>query len=272
MSNSLFPHRIALEVEYDGSRYAGWQKQSAPELETVQSKLEASLASVANHPVNLVCAGRTDRGVHATGQVVHFDCQHDRGEKAWVMGVNSLLPESIRVKWAATVSDKFHARFSALARRYLYLIYDAPVAPAILSAQLTHCRFPLDIDKMHNAAQVLLGEHDFTAFQASGCQSRSPYRFVEWVNVRRRNRYVIVDIQANAFLQHMVRNITGSLLEIGQGRHNVEWMAEVLAGRDRRAGGKTASARGLYLVQVNYPSQLQFPASPMGPSFLQPYP
>lgn len=261
--------RIALEIEYDGSRFHGWQRQGCGgQLATVQASLEKALSSVADETVGIVCAGRTDSGVHATGQVVHFDVSKDRGEKAWVRGGNSQLPDAVRIRWARRVPDDFHARFSALARRYMYLFYEYPVAPALLASQLTHVTYPLDTDAMHQAGQFLLGERDFSSFRAAGCQSRSAHRFVHWLNVYRLQRFVVVDIKANAFLQHMVRNIAGMLLEVGRGERPPDWAQTLLQARDRRAGGVTAAPAGLYLVRVEYPPRFVLPASPLGPCFL----
>ena len=263
--------RIALGIEYDGRDFSGWQKQAAPELPTVQGALESALANVADHPVSLVCAGRTDTGVHATGQVVHFDCAIDRGAKAWIRGSNSQLPYSVRVTWAQTVSNEFHARFSAMSRRYLYVLYVNPVASAIAAGQITHVTSPLNVAAMHEAAQFLLGEQDFSAFQAAGCQSSTPFRNVHWLKVQQHREFIVVDIQANAFLQHMVRNIVGMLLEVGQGRQSPAWAQELLQQRDRTLGAMTAPADGLYLVDVRYPEKFTLPTRPTGPLFLQPY-
>jgi tRNA pseudouridine38-40 synthase len=263
--------RIAACIEYDGSHYVGWQKQSDPKLPTVQFELEKALSKIANQALVIVCAGRTDRGVHATGQIVHFDVPIDRGPKAWVMGANSLLPNSIRVKWAKAVDADFHARFRATARQYLYLLYEANTAPALLARQLTHSSKTLDVDLMAESGQYLLGEHDFSAFRAAGCQSKSPNRCVHWLKIARVNRFIVIDIKANAFLQHMVRNIVGMLLEIGRGDKAPQWAQELLLTRDRTAGGITASPNGLYLVNVDYPHRFALPVAESVPSFLQPY-
>ncbi|MDX1489821.1 MAG: tRNA pseudouridine(38-40) synthase TruA [Pseudohongiellaceae bacterium] len=263
--------RIALAVEYDGAAFHGWQSQADPELPTVQASVERALSKVANHPVNTVCAGRTDTGVHGCAQVVHFDCQIDRGEKAWVQGCNSQMPKGVRILWAKTVDKDFHARFSATARRYNYVIYDAPVAPALLAKQLTHTRLELNVAAMHEAGQYLLGEHDFSSFRAAGCQSRSPFRNVMHLRVTRHHRFIVIDIRANAFLQHMVRNIAGVLLEIGAGRKPPEWAKEVLSLRDRTQSAMTASPCGLYLVDVSYPESCGLPQVAAAPSFLQPF-
>ncbi len=264
-------HRVALGVEYDGAAFHGWQRQGDPVMPTVQSSLEKALAGISAHPVGLVCAGRTDTGVHATAQVVHFDCQIDRGEKAWLRGTNSLLPPSVRVRWARSVNDDFHARFSAQSRRYHYVILDSAVEPAILSRQLTHTRLALDIERMHEAGQHLLGEHDFTSFRATGCQSKTPFREVMRLQVHRHHRFIVLDIEANAFLQHMVRNIAGVLMEIGSGKRSPDWAREVLEKRDRKLAAITARPFGLYLVAVRYPDHFGLPVEPAGPAFLQPF-
>ncbi|MGB4246208.1 MAG: tRNA pseudouridine(38-40) synthase TruA [Pseudohongiellaceae bacterium] len=271
LSNPQSTHRIALGIEYDGAAFHGWQRQADPALPTVQAALESAIAGIAAHPISLVCAGRTDTGVHATGQVVHFECQTDRGEKAWLRGTNSLLPRAVRVRWAKAVGPDFHARFSAQSRRYHYVICDSPVEPAIMARQLTHTRLRLDIDAMHEAGQYLLGENDFSAFRAAGCQSRSPFRNVMHLQVIRHHRFIVLDIEANAFLQHMVRNIAGVLMEVGAGRQPPQWARQVLEGRDRKLAAVTASPCGLYLVAVRYPDECGLPQEVLGPGFLQPF-
>ena len=254
-------HRIALAVEYDGSAYSGWQRQLSPELATVQSELESALSQVANLTIVTTCAGRTDAGVHASCQIVHFDTPIDRGDKAWTQGVNSLLPPSIRVIWSAKVGADFHARFSAIARRYHYLLKPGRVASAIHAGKLTHVRGELDLNAMNQAAQYLLGEQDFSAFRAAGCQSKTPYREVIAANLQRRSELIVFDIQANAFLQHMVRNIVGALLEVGRGQRDPEWIRQLLDGKDRTQSGIAAPPDGLYLVQVDYPATFALPAT-----------
>lgn len=262
--------RIALQLEYDGSAFHGWQMQRDPALPTVQETLEAALSRIADHPLKLSCAGRTDTGVHATGQVVHFNARTDRGARAWVTGGNSLLPPSVRIHWAGTVERRFHARFAALSRRYRYIIHESPVASAVLARQVTHCHERLDAAAMDRAGALLLGENDFSAFRAAGCQSSSPFRNVTRLSVRRHQAFIVIDIEANAFLQHMVRNIAGALLEVGRGRRPPEWITELLAGRDRRQGAMTASPNGLYLVDVAYPPEFGLPRDASGPVFLPP--
>jgi tRNA pseudouridine38-40 synthase len=258
--------RIALGIEYDGSQFYGWQRQR--EVVTVQEKLEQALSKVANHQVDVSCAGRTDAGVHGTGQVVHFDTESVRGERGWTMGVNANLPDAIAVTWCKQVSDDFHARFSATARRYRYIIYNSKLRPGILTAGLSHYHQPLDAERMHQAAQSILGENDFSSFRAAQCQSNSPNRFVHFVNVTRHNQYVVIDIKANAFVHHMVRNIAGSLIAIGKGEQPVEWMAHVLALKDRTQAAETAKPNGLYLIEVDYPESFGLPKNHPGPLFL----
>lgn len=260
--------RIALAVEYDGSAFFGWQKQLDPALPTVQQSLEAAVARVADHPVRISCAGRTDAGVHATAQVVHFDTASERPVRAWVQGVNAHLPVSIAVRWATPVHQQFHARYSALARTYRYVICNRAQRLGVGQSLLTWERHPLDADAMHRAAQALLGERDCSAFRASGCQSSTPMRNVMAVSVVRREDLVILEVTANAFLLHMVRNIAGSLMAIGRGEQPETWMAELLAGADRNRAAPTAPPQGLYLVAVAYPDVFMLPGLPKGPLFL----
>lgn len=258
--------KYALGVEYDGSHYFGWQRQN--EVRSIQEKVEEALSIVANEPITIFCAGRTDAGVHATGQVIHFETTAKRKEVAWTMGVNANLPDDIAIRWATPVDEQFHARFSATARRYRYIIYNHRYRPAILGKGVTHFHLPLDEAKMHRAAQVLLGENDFTSFRAAQCQSKSPWRNVHHIHVTRLGAYVIVDIKANAFVHHMVRNIVGSLLEVGCGNQEEAWIAYLLGIKDRKQAAATAKAEGLYLVSVDYPAEFCLPHVSMGPLFL----
>lgn len=260
------PMRVALGIEYDGASYFGWQRQR--EVETVQGHVERVLSQIANQPIDVVCAGRTDAGVHATGQVVHFETDNPRKLAAWTLGCNSNLPDTIAVRWAKEVDDTFHARFSATARRYRYIIVNRPFRPGILRGGVTHHHAPLDEHKMHEAAQALLGEQDFSSFRAVHCQSKTPFRCVHRVSVTRQGDFVIVDIMANAFLHHMVRNIVGSLLKVGEGEQPVTWLGELLALKDRTKAAPTAKPNGLYLVDVHYPEQFQLPTVALGPLFL----
>lgn len=258
--------KIALAVEYDGSQYFGWQRQQR--VPSIQQKIEEALSKVANDVITVFCAGRTDTGVHATGQVIHFDTDAERMMTAWTMGVNANLPSNIAIKWAKRVDDSFHARFSAEARRYRYIIYNHPQRSAILNYGITHYHHQLDEQRMHEAAQYLLGENDFSAFRAAQCQSLSPWRNIHHITVTRHGRYVIIDIQANAFVHHMVRNIVGSLLEVGNGHQPIVWIKELLYSKDRKLAAATAKPDGLYLVNVIYPEKFQLPETPLGPLFL----
>jgi tRNA pseudouridine38-40 synthase len=249
--------RIALGIEYDGHEFYGWQAQAG--LTTIQGCLEAALSKVADESIQLFCAGRTDAGVHAVGQVVHFDTQAKRDIRAWTLGVNSNLPRSIVVNFAKEVDAEFHARFSARSRCYNYIIYNQTVRSAIWASRVTHYQRPLDADRMHEAAQSLLGEQDFSSFRSSQCESKTPMRCVHAVSVIRRGGFVMVEIEANAFLHHMVRNIVGVLIRIGAGLLPVSAMREILAAKDRTKAFETALPTGLYLSRVTYPDPYQFP-------------
>ncbi len=253
--------RVALGIEYRGSAYKGWQTQKKPQQPSIQENLEKALSFVAAHPVSVVCAGRTDAGVHASAQVVHFDTGSERPLAAWVRGCNSMLPADIRVQWARKVDSDFHARFSALSRRYRYFIDNRAVKSAILNQLVSPHPFSLDAGLMHEAAQHLLGEHDFSAFRGAGCQSRTAVRKLTEISVTRRGHFVILDVEGNAFLLHMVRNIVGTLLEVGEGRRPPGWVAEVLASRQRKEAGMTALPAGLHLVAVTYPAVFALPES-----------
>lgn len=258
--------RIALCVRYDGSRYHGWQNQEA--LLTVQGCLEKALSYVADHPVTAVSAGRTDAGVHATGQIVHFDTHANRNDHAWVFGANSHLPPDMSVVWAKHLWMDFHARHSALLRRYRYIIYNNEVRPGILRHAVGWYYRLLDEEKMRQAGQYLVGEHDFSAFRGAGCESSTPIREIFDIDVVRYRRMIVLDIQANAFLLHMVRNIVGVLVAVGSGQKPPEWVKAVLESRDRRQGGVTFSPYGLYLVEVKYPEHFDLPSTSLGPFFL----
>ena len=272
MANSLFSTdltaadtRLACRIEYDGSGYNGWQLQPHEGVVTVQEKLELALSKIAAEPVRVHCAGRTDTGVHAFSQVIHFDAPVPRSCKAWVIGGNANLPRDIRIHWAVPVTEDFHARFSAESRCYRYLIANTAIRSALLLKQVTWHRRELDQLAMHTAAQTLLGERDFSAFRAASCQSTSPMRNVQFIEVQRRGDLLIIEIVANAFLHHMVRNIAGALLAVGDGRKSLEWIVQLMAGRDRSLGVETASASGLYLANVQYPCHYTLPQTPYGP-------
>ncbi|MFC5740953.1 tRNA pseudouridine(38-40) synthase TruA [Dyella tabacisoli] len=250
--------RIALGIEYDGTDFFGWQRLTHGA--SVQGAVEKALSFVAAHPVEISCAGRTDAGVHGRCQVVHFDTEVQREPRSWILGGCSNLPNSVAVRWAQPVADGFHARFSARSRRYRYRILNRPVRAALDARYVTWERQPLDAKRMHEAAQALLGEHDFSAFRAISCEAAHARREVLAISVRREDEQVVVDIEANAFLHHMVRNIVGSLLPIGRGEQPVAWMAELLAGRNRDVAGPTAPAFGLTFLGPRYEAHWGLPA------------
>ncbi len=258
--------RIALGIEYNGAPFHGWQRQQS--VVSVQQHVEEALTKIANEPIKVVCAGRTDAGVHATCQVVHFDTQSTRPDRAWSIGINRYLPDAVAVKWVQAVSDDFHARFSATARRYRYVIYNHRLRNSILAKGVTHVHAELDHQLMHQAAQHLVGRHDFSAFRAVNCQANTPVRDLTHIKVTRHGDYIVIDVQANAFLHHMVRNITGSLLTIGGKEQPTEWMRVLLEGKDRTKAAATAKPNGLYLVHVTYPEPIILPSTPLGPLFL----
>jgi tRNA pseudouridine38-40 synthase len=251
--------RFALGVEYDGAGFHGWQIQD--DVRTVQASVEAALAKVADHPVSVQCAGRTDAGVHATAQVVHFDTSADRKPRSWVLGGNVNLPEDVSIAWSAPVPDGFHARYSAVARSYRYVILNRTARAALLRRRAAWVHRPLDAARMHRAAQALVGEHDFSSYRALGCQAKSPVRTLTRLAVTRSGERVMIDVTANAFLHHMVRNIAGVLIAIGEGDRPEGWARAVLERRDRTRGGVTAPAEGLYLVRVEYPENFGLPPS-----------
>lgn len=242
--------RVALGIEYSGTPFCGWQRQ--PHANSVQQAIEEALAKVADAPVRIHVAGRTDTGVHATEQVIHFDSPVAREMKAWVRGVNTYLPDSISILWAHVVAEDFHARYSAQSRRYRYVILNRPSRPALLHQQVTWVYQKLDHDSMQQAAKYLIGQHDFSSYRALACQAKSPMRTVHQINIGQQGEFIFVDIHADAFLHHMVRNIAGVLIAIGRGEQNINWSRMVLELRDRTLGGVTAKPSGLYLVKVQY--------------------
>ncbi len=250
--------RIALGIEYDGSGFCGWQVQDGTR--TVQGCVEHALARVADHALRVVCAGRTDTGVHALGQVVHFDTTAQRPQHAWVLGANANLPPDVSVRWARSVPSEFHARFGALRRHYRYVIYNHRVRPALGEGRVSWDYRPLEVALMNKAAAFLIGEHDFSSYRAYACQAKTPTRTVYRLEVVRRGDYVVLDIEANAFLHHMVRNIAGVLMAIGAGERPPAWSREVLELRDRKLGGVTAPPGGLYFMRVYYPQSFGLPA------------
>ncbi len=252
--------RYALGVEYDGRPFFGWQTQRQEP--TVQAVLERALGQVANQAIRVVCAGRTDTGVHARCQVVHFDSEAERSRRSWILGANSNLPSGVCVLWLQPVGEDFHARFSAFARSYQYVILNRWIRPAIDHGLVSWQRQPLDHLAMHKAAQALLGEHDFSAFRSAGCSANHPVRELQSIEVRRNGDRVTIDVTANGFLYHMVRNIAGSLMDVGTGERPVSWIGDLLEGRDRTRAGVTAPPDGLYFQGVRYPEAFGLPDIP----------
>jgi tRNA pseudouridine38-40 synthase len=249
--------RIALGIEYDGSGFCGWQSQ--PDGRTVQDVLQLALSQIAGESVSIIAAGRTDTGVHALEQVIHFDTQAARPLSAWVRGVNSHLPASVAVLWAQAVDEEFHARFSAQARSYRYYLFCRPVRSALQHGKVGWYHQPLDVNLMQQAAQYLLGEHDFSAFRAAGCQAKSPLKNISQLSIRQEGELICFELTANAFLHHMVRNIVGCLVYVGNGKHTPEWMQQVLQGRDRSKAAPTFAPDGLYLCSVTYDKKWGLP-------------
>jgi tRNA pseudouridine38-40 synthase len=243
--------KVALGVEYFGKNFHGWQVQKSG-LRTVQKVVESALSKVANHPVRVFCSGRTDSGVHAIEQVIHFETNTVRTDRAWLFGGNVNLPSDVNFKWVKLVSDDFHARFSAFARSYKYKIHQNPVRSSLKADYYLWEPRPLNVDNMKAAAAILIGEHDFSCFRGSLCQAKSPIKTIEFIEIKSFENELIIKIKANAFLHHMVRNIVGTLLKIGRGEKNVEWMLSVLASKDRKKAGPTAEPQGLYFIQAFY--------------------
>lgn len=256
---------LALGVEYLGTQYHGWQVQ--PNVDSVQARLQDALSRIANHPVEVVCAGRTDRGVHATMQVVHFDTSAQRNDQAWQRGVLSLLPHDMGVLWVQRMQADFHARFSAVRRSYRYVLYNAAHRPGLLHGRVSWYHLPLDALRMQQAASYLLGEHDFSSFRGKDCQAHSPTRTLYALDIQRDGDFIYFDLCANAFLMHMVRNIVGTLMQVGTGQRAPEWVASVLAARRRELAGVTAPPDGLYLTHVAYPEVYALPVSARLPCF-----
>jgi tRNA pseudouridine38-40 synthase len=250
--------RIAIGVAYRGTDFEGWQTQ--PSGRAVQDALERALSEIAAHRVALTAAGRTDARVHASAQVAHFDVPTERPDTAWVRGANALLPDTVSVQWAARVPDDFHARYSATGRSYRYVLYRHPVRPALLSGLVGWFHGELDADAMRRAAKLILGEHDFSTFRSAECQAKSPVRVLERADIGVRGPYVLFDFVANAFLHHMVRNIVGCLVYVGNGRQGPEWIAELMEKRDRRLAAPTFAPDGLYLSGVRYDARWNLPA------------
>jgi tRNA pseudouridine38-40 synthase len=250
--------KIALGIEYNGHNFHGWQAQQ--NLPTIQGCLEEALSKIADERITTFCAGRTDAGVHATGQVVHFETQAKRNMRAWLLGTNTHLPSTIAVRWAEVVDDDFHARYKALSRTYRYIIYNHTSRPALLTSRITWNYDVLNVATMQTASQYLIGELDFSSFRSSECESTTPMRNVKYIHINRLDDYIVIEIQANAFLHHMVRNIVGALMHIGAGFEEPEWMKKVLLAKDRRQAVETAPPHGLYLINVDYPEMYKIPS------------
>jgi len=251
--------KFAVGIEYAGTAYSGWQRQK--HALSIQQHVEEAIGYVANHRVQLVCAGRTDAGVHAIEQVAHFESTAKRDNRSWILGSNCQLPSDIRIKWIIPVEGDFHARFSAIARSYRYIIINVAVPSALFHDRAGWEFRPLDQVLMHEAAQILVGEHDFSAFRAAGCQAKSSTRRIHEISVERRGDLLFLDVRANAFLYHMVRNIVGSLMSVGQGVRSTDWFKRVFAGGDRNLAAATAPAGGLYLLRAHYPDAFKLPSN-----------
>ncbi len=260
--------KYALGLAYNGSAYYGWQIQDN-DLPTVQSLLQHALSQIANHPITVITAGRTDKGVHATSQVVHFCSDAVRHRDAWVRGANRYLPATIRVNWVKPVDDNFHARFSAKSRRYCYLLSTERVPTALYPSMISYDRRQFNVDHMQQAANFLLGEHDFSSFRAAQCQAKHPVRTVLRANICRHAELILIDLAANGFLHHMVRNITGVLMRIGAGEQPIDWMQAVLRAKNRQLADITAPSDGLYLIHISYEDNYHLPSEPIWPFFMQ---
>ena len=252
--------KIAGCVEYDGSRFCGWQIQHGQP--SIQEKLESAVSRVANHDVTIHGAGRTDTGVHACGQIFHFETSSQRSELSWVLGINSLLPDGISVIWTTEVPEHFHSRFSAIRRSYRYIILNRRVRPSYLAQKAGWIRHNLDVEAMHECAQILVGENDFSAFRSAHCSNKVPVKQIYKLDVQRKDEWIWIDIEANGFLHNMVRIITGSLIAVGCGERDLDWMSEVLLSRDRKKAGVTFPPDGLYFVRATYPEEFDLPPSP----------
>jgi len=252
--------KIALGVEYNGKLFHGWQLQKQG-VRSVQGCLEQAIAKVAAHPVRLFCAGRTDTGVHAVGQVAHFESESARSQRQWLLGINVNLPDDVSVNWVQFVDDEFHARFSAMSRSYRYFIWNRPTRSSLLFGPVNWTHHMLDVERMQLAAKDLIGTHDFTSYRAIQCQAKSPVKTLHRLDVQRNGDMIVLSLHANAFLHHMVRNIAGVLIAIGKGDRSVEWAKQVLEHKDRRLGGVTAGPDGLYFENVEYPGEFGIPST-----------
>ena len=256
----MFRQRYAASIQYKGSRYYGLQNQN--NLPTIAAAVEQAITHIADHLIKIQYAGRTDKGVHAISQIIHFDSCSKRNTHNWLSGINRYLPDDISLDWIKPVNQNFHARFSALTRRYIYLLYSTPVRPGLSHQMTTWTHKTLKVTNMHQAAQYLKGKHNFTSFRSQACQAKTAVRTIHNIKVHQNNKLIIIEVTANAFLHHMVRNIVGTLLEIGKNHKPVNWIQQVLTARDRTQAGATAPPEGLYLAQVTYPDSFKLPAPP----------
>lgn len=257
--------KIVLGIEYNGFFYCGWQRQK--NLNTIQNFLELSLKKITNENIHVFCAGRTDSGAHAIYQVVHFETTKIFRKSTWIFGVNRYLPNDISVRWYKIVDSKFHARFTAISRRYCYIVFNNKIRESIFLRNVLHYPIWLDVDKMIEASRFIEGKHDFSSFRSSNCQSKTSYRVIEFININRLGDYIIFDIKANSFLYKMVRNIVGNLIEIGRGKKKINWMKDLLLSKDNKKSVKIVSSIGLYLVDVEYPKKYSFPKIKRFPFF-----
>lgn len=255
-SDTLMLQKYALLIEYDGREFKGWQKQTNPPVRSIEEALEQAVSFIANEPIKLVCAGRTDAGVHAISQVVHFETTAIRPKRAWMLGINSNLPDDCAVKDIVMVNEDFHARFSAVSRTYRYQIFNHPFRSPLKRFYALWNYHPLDVAAMEKGAQYLVGEHDFSAFRSSECQANTPFRNVHYIRFTQKEYLIEIELKANAFLHNMVRNIVGTLLEVGLGKEDPEYIKNVLESLDRTKGGITAPPQGLYLYNVEYPDDV----------------
>lgn len=246
-------------VEYNGADFQGWQTQAGSKARTVQTTVETAISTVANHPISIYCAGRTDAGVHAVEQVIHFDTNATRSSRSWIMGSNANLPSDINIKWAQKVTDDFHARFRATGRHYRYIILNRPIRSALEYQKALWIHYPLDETTMQTAALDLIGKHDFSSYRAAGCQAKNSIRTVKYLNIKRSNEFIFIEIGADAFLYHMVRNIVGVLITIGRGDKPISWAFDIMNLKNRALGGITAPPQGLYLIKIDYPSYFGIP-------------
>ncbi len=257
--------RYAAIIEYDGALFCGWQTQVG--VKTVQQAVEKAISHVADEAVSVTVAGRTDTNVHASGQVFHFDSAKIRSNRSWLRGINTKLPDGVSLVWINEVDTNFHARFSAIRREYRYILLNRPMKPSYLASKVTWDYRALDEQKMYEAAQALIGEHDFSAYRASSCQSLDPVKHMKKINIERHGEWVVTDIHANGFLHHMVRNMMGVFCKIGAGEAPTDWAREVLESKDRTQGGVTAPPFGLYLTHIEYPTEYALPQANAAPRF-----